>query len=111
MNPWSRLQWVNKRLKRIDKERVELNHERKKLRDIMVAELHGWPDYNVTRRESEVLAMMAGNPLWTNKEIANKLSISDRTVKFHISSLLKKFDATNRQELMMVSSKNQEAVQ
>jgi len=119
MNPWSRLQWVNKKLKSIEIQKArmrletdKLYKERARLREIMAAELRGWPNYHVTRRESEVLTLLATNPLLTNKEIANSLFITERTAKFHLSSLLKKFDATNRGELAIISEKTtKEAVQ
>lgn len=45
-------------------------------------------------REIEVLALMAqGLP---NKSIANRLNISEHTVKFHVSSILSKLGASSR---------------
>lgn len=38
----------------------------------------------------------------TNKEIANRLNITDRTVKFHVSNLLRKFGKTRRSELVFL---------
>ncbi|HXV60786.1 MAG TPA: LuxR C-terminal-related transcriptional regulator [Vicinamibacteria bacterium] len=38
--------------------------------------------------------------LLSNKEIASKLAISDRTVKFHVSNLLTKFGVERRQHLI-----------
>jgi len=43
----------------------------------------------LTQRQNEVLACIAQN--LCNKEIAAKLNISERTVKFHVSALLKKY--------------------
>jgi DNA-binding CsgD family transcriptional regulator len=37
----------------------------------------------------------------SNKEIAARLNISERTVKFHVSNLLAKFGVERRQELIM----------
>jgi DNA-binding CsgD family transcriptional regulator len=48
-------------------------------------------------REKEVLHAVTEN--LANKEIASKLSISVRTVKFHVSALLAKFGVTTRSEL------------
>ncbi len=48
----------------------------------------------VSRREREVLNGIFQN--LTNKEIAAKLSVAERTVKFHVSSLLAKFGVTDR---------------
>jgi DNA-binding CsgD family transcriptional regulator len=48
----------------------------------------------VSRREQEVLGGILQS--LTNKEIAAKLNVSERTVKFHVSSLLAKFGVTDR---------------
>jgi DNA-binding CsgD family transcriptional regulator len=52
----------------------------------------------LTRREEEVLngVMQA----LANKEIAVSLNLSERTVKFHVSSLLAKFRVRGRMELV-----------
>ncbi len=48
----------------------------------------------LTPREVEVLSLMAeGLP---NKRIAERLGISDQTVKFHVASVCGKLDALNR---------------
>ena len=62
----------------------------------------GGPDA-LTPREFEVLGLMAGGLL--NKEIADKLSITERTVKFHVSSVLAKLGAGNRTEAVSVAVK------
>lgn len=51
----------------------------------------------VTRREREVLAALAER--LTNAEVAARLSLSERTVESHVSSLLRKLDCSNRREL------------
>ena len=38
-----------------------------------------------------------------NKEIAEELSITERTVKFHVGSILSKMDAGNRTEAVSVA--------
>lgn len=53
---------------------------------------------SLSPRQQEVLRSVLSNRM--NKEIASKLNISVRTVKFHISSLLNKFGAENRNELV-----------
>jgi DNA-binding NarL/FixJ family response regulator len=50
----------------------------------------------LTAREIEVLRLLAEGA--ANKEIAQRLGISDHTVKFHISSILAKLGATSRTE-------------
>lgn len=51
----------------------------------------------VSRREQEVLDDILQHR--TNKEIAKNLNVSERTVKFHVSSLLAKFGVTDRMAL------------
>jgi DNA-binding CsgD family transcriptional regulator len=52
---------------------------------------------NLSPRQKEILQSVICNR--ANKEIASKLNITVRTVKFHISSLLDKFAVENRMEL------------
>src|SRR5262249_18476814 len=51
----------------------------------------------LTRREEEVLGGVMRS--LANKEIAATLNLSERTVKFHVSSLLSKFRVRGRMEL------------
>lgn len=52
----------------------------------------------LTRREEEVLRGVMRS--LANKEIAASLNLSERTVKFHVSSLLAKFRVRGRMELV-----------
>ena len=55
----------------------------------------------LTPRELEVLTLLArGMP---NKGIADNLYIGERTVKFHVSSILAKLDAANRTEAARIA--------
>jgi DNA-binding NarL/FixJ family response regulator len=59
------------------------------------------PMQDLTERELEVLHLLAqGMP---NKEIAAHLVISERTAKFHVSSIMGKLGATNRTEAVAVA--------
>jgi DNA-binding NarL/FixJ family response regulator len=55
----------------------------------------------LTEREQEVLGLMASG--LQNKEIALKLGIRERTVKFHVSAILTKLGAGNRTEAVHVA--------
>jgi DNA-binding NarL/FixJ family response regulator len=48
-------------------------------------------------REKQVLAGICNSK--ANKEIANDLNVSERTVKFHVTNLLAKSQVSNRHEL------------
>jgi DNA-binding NarL/FixJ family response regulator len=54
------------------------------------------PANPLTVREREVLGLVAQGK--ANKQIGNELNITERTVKFHISVILRKLDAANRAE-------------
>jgi DNA-binding NarL/FixJ family response regulator len=55
---------------------------------------------HLSRREEEVLDSLLEN--LANKEIASKLNISERTVKFHVSNLLSKFGVRRRADLIVL---------
>ncbi|NJK47679.1 response regulator transcription factor [Candidatus Gracilibacteria bacterium] len=55
---------------------------------------------SLTQREIEVLQMLAQG--LGNKAIASRLSISEHTVKFHISSIFTKLNASSRTEAVML---------
>lgn len=57
------------------------------------------PQTSLSHRQDQVLAGITQN--LSNKEIAVKLNISERTVKFHVSALLQKFDVRGRVDLML----------
>lgn len=53
----------------------------------------------LSRRQQEVLRGVSQN--LSNKEIASRLNVSERTIKFHVSALLEKFDVRSRVDLML----------
>jgi DNA-binding NarL/FixJ family response regulator len=55
---------------------------------------------NITRREEECLRGVVNAK--ANKEIAQELHVSERTVKFHVSSLLAKHKVQTRHELQKI---------
>jgi DNA-binding NarL/FixJ family response regulator len=61
----------------------------------------------LSRREQEVLDSLLEN--LANKEIANKLNISERTVKFHVSNLLSKFGVRRRADLILLCYQRRKA--
>lgn len=58
----------------------------------------------LTRRELEVLKLLAVGMY--NKEVAEQLNISERTVKNHVSNILKKIEVTDRTQAAVFSIRN-----
>jgi DNA-binding CsgD family transcriptional regulator len=61
-------------------------------------------EVKLTRREEEVLGGVMRS--LANKEIAASLNLSERTVKFHVSSLLAKFRVRGRMELVREAARH-----
>jgi NarL family two-component system response regulator LiaR len=60
--------------------------------------------FNLTEREIEILRLMAGGE--NNPAIAYQLSISQSTVKFHITNILSKMDVETRSEALVLAAKS-----
>ncbi|MBW5449304.1 hypothetical protein GE107_25080 [Cohnella sp. CFH 77786] len=54
--------------------------------------------YRLTKRESEILALIMINGC-TNREIADRCVISEKTVKIHISNMMKKVGTSSIRKL------------
>ncbi|MFU0801454.1 MAG: Stage 0 sporulation A-like protein [Xylanivirga thermophila] len=61
-------------------------------------------DNNLTPREIEVLLLIADGK--NNKEIADELYISEKTVKNHVSNIFKKIDVCDRTQAAIYAFKN-----
>lgn len=59
---------------------------------------------SLTRRELEVLKLLAIGMY--NKEVAEKLQISERTVKNHVSNIFKKLEVTDRTQAAVFAIRN-----
>ena len=56
--------------------------------------------YQLSKREIEVVRMICEG--WTNREIGEKLFISEYTVKDHIKNIMRKMEVASRNELVAV---------
>jgi NarL family two-component system response regulator LiaR len=59
------------------------------------------PGYDLTGRERQVLALMVEGK--TNQEIAESLTLSVGTVRFHVSNILSKLGVSNRTEAVILA--------
>jgi len=58
----------------------------------------------LSQREKEVVGLVASG--YRNKEIANKLFISEQTVKTHLSNIFQKLELNDRLELALYAMRN-----
>jgi len=58
----------------------------------------GGSDVSLSRREEQILRMITGNQ--SNKEIAESLQVSIRTIEAHRLNILRKFQANNIEEVL-----------
>ena len=66
--------------------------------------LSGTAGERLSPRETEVLVLLAGGR--SNKEIAEKLYISEKTVKNHISQIFRKINVSDRTQAALYAVKN-----
>lgn len=67
----------------------------------LLRQIESEPIPELTLREREVLALVAAGR--ANKQIAAALTVTERTVKFHVSALLAKLGAANRTEAVTIA--------
>jgi DNA-binding NarL/FixJ family response regulator len=58
-------------------------------------------DYNLTQREHDILALLAEGR--ANREIAQRLYLSEKTVKAHLAAIFRKLGVTNRTQAAMMA--------
>lgn len=61
------------------------------------------PGDSITPRELQVLQLLAEG--LTNRAVANRLDVSEHTVKFHVNSILSKLDAQSRTEAVVTATR------
>ena len=62
------------------------------------------PEFDLTRRECEILGLLVAGK--TNRQIAEALTLSLGTVRFHISNILSKMGVSNRTEAVSLAMQN-----
>lgn len=68
---------------------------------IITSALRPMPEEQLTDRELEVVRGVAKG--WTNREIAQQLAISDRTVQGHLANIFSKLHVSSRTEVVTVA--------
>jgi len=86
----SRIRWLREELRKLEQQETEL---RDSVLRLTVSQAPG-----LTRRQTEVLEQVLLRQ--SNKEIGNTLHIAERTVKYHVSDLLRIFKVQSRLDLV-----------
>ncbi|MFI5321977.1 MAG: response regulator transcription factor [Thermodesulfobacteriota bacterium] len=79
----------------------ETRPEKLKLKELELAK--------ITRTEARIIKLIAAGV--SNKAIAEKLSISDKTVKAHITNIFEKLHIQNRYQLMVFGRRNKKNIE
>ena len=69
-----------------------------------MAEINNGKASSLSNREREVLELLARG--MTNKDIANTLYLSEKTVKNHLNNIFKKIDVTDRTKAALFAVNN-----
>ncbi len=104
--PWDEWQETLEEIEVTKNILAELGSKAKKQMNAQLARMDGIPNarkgiVHLTQRESDVMEYLTSPPYLINKEIANKLNVSTRTVQFHVSSIIAKYGVKSRNELIM----------
>lgn len=68
----------------------------------------GSPFTALTRRELEVLALLVSGD--SNRRLAHQLGIAERTVKAHLTSLMRKLGVESRVEAALLAQRSQKTL-
>lgn len=61
--------------------------------------------FGLSNREAEVAVLVAKG--LSNKEVANQLFVTEKTIKFHLTNIYKKINVKSRAQLIVLVLKNQ----
>ena len=105
MNTQKTTPWVALEALRAEKQQLvlrldEIRKEEIRFRTMCIGWLGEEPYSKLTKREREVYFTIKNNPILTNKEIANKLSVTERTIKYHLGQIYSKYGCNTRRDLL-----------
>jgi len=84
--------------------RKEIVKLKRKENEVRMRLLNSLVDFHVglTERQREVVNILAKEPSLLNKQIADKLHVTERTIKFHMHNIFRLYGASDRQEFLYV---------
>ena len=103
MTPWDRLVEIRAERKQLtDQIQHLLVEEEQVVRDCRVF-LHEDPRiHELTPRELQIMELIRTEPGIPNKQIADQMNVAERTVKFHLSGILRKYAVSDKRQLMEI---------
>jgi len=93
----------NKHMKNLDNpEHYDMSYER--MDDLLIKRMSGAIEgfsnkYHITKRESEILILIAVHG-FSNREIADKCVISEKTVKNHLANIMEKMGTRSMRKML-----------
>lgn len=110
LKPWEELNEIRAALALSRRNVAELEAKENTLEHRCKCELYPYRIASLSCREAEVLRLMQREISVSNKQLGEQLHISQRTVKFHLTSLMRKYHVPSRYDLISVSMLDGEIV-
>lgn len=100
MQPWQELMSIREERDKLSEKLRQLHDREQQL--IVECERYLYPGdiHKLTDTERTLLYIIKDNPLMPRKQLADKLNVAERTIKFHLGNMFMKFNVADKQAML-----------